>query len=254
VLAKGGLIIWVKSIGDVAAELAKINFPVGTIYFVTHSAPSGGLQFGNDEKVVPADQIAAKLKGLIPAEYAPEHVDFRGCSVGVSPKAMDSIRLALGANTVIAGTCYAVINRSKLIKLHGKEITKDSDVAAADRNLFATLRQRTLQNFHPAERACILNKSEKDFFVAGGRFVSLYFNQEFKGDFIPGKSICYTDLVPQIVDPNQALAASPHCQLIEVEEPKSIGPQPGGQKREYDDPDFFQGPRDILAPRMGPPQ
>ena len=62
-----------------------------------------------------------------------------------------------------------------------------------------------------------MNKSEKDFFAAGGRFVALWFNPTFTGEFIPDKSVCYKDVTAQKVDPAKALSESQDCRLIEVD-------------------------------------
>jgi hypothetical protein len=217
VLGQGGQVIKVKSVDEAAAELAKINFPVGTLYIVTHSAASGALRFGKDEKYTDAADIAAKLKGKLPADNAPNVVDFRGCSVGTSPKAMDQIRAALGAKSVLAGTCYAVIQRNDPpIKIDNKYITKASDVTDKTRATFRDLKQRTYNNFGDAKE-CIVNKADKDFFAAGGKFVALWFNSSFTAEFIPGKSVCYKDVTPQKVDADKATTASQDCRLIQVD-------------------------------------
>jgi hypothetical protein len=217
VLARGGLILRVKSMDEVAAALGAIDFPIGTLYFETHSFPDGGLQFGAAEGIIKPADIAGRLKGVIHGLSAPKHLDFRGCSVGTNPKAMDQIRKAIGAKTVVAGHCFAVNLASEPIKIGGKDITKASDVTAARRPLFERLRKGTVANFGAAQR-CILNRGEKDFFAAGGRFVSLFFNPEPTKTWIQGKSVCYKDLKPLTVDPKEALSKSDSCRLIMVGE------------------------------------
>lgn len=179
--------------------------------------PNGALRFGDNEKYTEAADIAAKLKGVVPADNAPKLVDFRGCSVGGSPKAMEQIRAALGASSVVAGTCFAVIQRTNPpIKIGDNYITKASDVTAENRPLFEKLMKGTFDHFGPAKK-CIINRSEKDFFAAGGRFVALWFNPTLSKEFLPDKSICYKDVTPETVDPNKALSASNQCRLIMVE-------------------------------------
>jgi Domain of unknown function (DUF4157) len=92
VLAHGGRVITVNSVDDAAKALAKIDTPIGTLYFVTHSTSDGALKFGKDEGFTKAADIAAKLKGSVPSDKAPQTVDFRGCSVGNSPQTMEDIR------------------------------------------------------------------------------------------------------------------------------------------------------------------
>ena len=139
VLSPGGKIISVKSVAEAAAELAKIQDPIGTLYFITHSTPSGELKFGKDEGYIKPDDIAAKLTGSVSADRAPNKVDFRGCSVGSNPKAMEQIRTAVGAQSVVAGTCFAVIELTTPIKIGNKEITLASDVTETNRDKFNRL-------------------------------------------------------------------------------------------------------------------
>jgi hypothetical protein len=131
-VAQGGVILQVNSVEEAANALTKIDGPIGTLYFVTHSLEDGALKFGMDEGFIKASEIASKLKGLLPTENAPQTVDFRGCSVGTSPQAMEDIRTALGAQSVVAGNCYAVIDLSKPIKMgernHLQEITNSGQI------------------------------------------------------------------------------------------------------------------------------
>src|SRR5262249_40407270 len=150
--------------------------PVRTLYFITHAAPGGRLLFGFGEKEVSAAVVANKLKDAIAAENAPQHVDFRGCTVGAAPKAMDQIRSSLGAKSAVAGNCFAVIRRSKPIRIDGKAITSESQITDRNRDEFRRLLESTLGKFPRGETDCVLNKSEKGFFAAGGKFISLFYN------------------------------------------------------------------------------
>ena len=226
VLAPGAFVIRVKSMREVVMKLAKVNFPVGTLYIITHSAPTGELQFGTAEGTIKPADIAVKLKGALSTDNAPEVVDFRGCSVGTSPKAMDQIGAALGAKSVIAGDCFAVIDRSKSVSINDKAITRASEVTekAADddrnkkrRDLFVDLLRKNADTFGGAKK-CIVNPGENGYFAAGGHFVALWFNRDDTASWVPGKSICYKDVAPETVDSSKAIAASDHCRLIKVEE------------------------------------
>jgi hypothetical protein len=187
---------------------------------------NGSLKFGEKEGYTEAANIATKLKGAVSVDNAPLKVDFRGCSIGTSPKAMDQIRAALGARSVIGGTCYLVISYTTPIKIgpkgNLKEVTKASDVTDANRQLFEKYKKRTLDTFG-AKTKCILNPTEKGFFDMGGRFVSLFFNRKLNKEWIPKESVCYKDIKHQIVDdPGKSLPESQDCQLIVVQE-KSEG-------------------------------
>jgi hypothetical protein len=219
-LSPTGRIFPVKNLGEAAAVLAKIDFPVGTLYFVAHSAPNGAVQFGSKEGVIEPADIASKLKSQVSADNAPEAVDFRGCSVGTSPKAMNQIRAALGAKSVVAGTCFTIIDRSTPILIGDKDpkqpITRKSDVTDRNRKTFENLREKTAKKFGEKKK-CILNPSEDGFFAAGGQFVLLWFNPDETTDWIPGKSVCYNEIALETVDPDKALSESQHCRLIRVE-------------------------------------
>jgi hypothetical protein len=220
------LIFQVSSIDGALAELKNLRFPIGTLYFVTHSLANGSLKFGEKEGYTEAANIATKLKGAVSVDNAPLKVDFRGCSIGTSPKAMDQIRAALGARSVIGGTCYLVISYTTPIKIgpkgNLKEVTKASDVTDANRHLFEKYKKRTLDTFG-AKTKCILNPTEKGFFDMGGRFVSLFFNRKLNKEWIAKESVCYKDIKHQIVDdPGKSLPESQDCQLIVVQE-KSEG-------------------------------
>ena len=219
VLVRRGAVIEVKSVAEATEALGKTDYPIGTLYFVAHSTVNGDLQFGKAEGFVKPAAIASKLTGLVPADNAPSKVDFRGCSVGTSPKAMEQIRVALGAQSVIAGNCYAVIYHSTPLKIGDKEITKASDVSERNRPLFRKLFKGTAAKLG-AKGKCILDRSERGFFAAGGRFVTLFFNPELKKEWMPDKSICYNEITPQRADPDKAASAVQGCSLIVVEETK----------------------------------
>ena len=149
----------------------------------------------------------------MPADKAPQNVDFRGCSVGTSPKAMNQIRGVLGAKSVLAGNCYAVIQNTTPVKIGGKEITQASDVTEENRPEFEKLRKRTVNKLVPAKK-CILNNSDKGYFAMGGKYVALWFNTSLSAEWKKDESICYNEINPQTVDPNQAPAASKGCRLV----------------------------------------
>ena len=223
VLTRGGQPIQVTSIDDAVKKLKGTNFPIGTLYFIAHSLPDGGLKFGKAEGFTKAADIANKLSGAISTDNAPVKVDFRGCSIGTSPKAMNQIRAALGARSVIGGNCYLVIKyTTPILTDDKKKITKASDVGTLmSHQKFEELKNKTLNKL--SGKKCVLNLSEKGFFAAGGQFVSLWFNPKLSDTWDPKESVCYKNVTSlTVVDPDMALSKSPHCQLIMVQE-KSEG-------------------------------
>jgi hypothetical protein len=217
-LAPGGHIIKVKNVTAAAEALAGINFPIGTLYIVAHSSPDGDLQFGKEEGVIAAADIAGKFKDKVPAANAPEVVDFRGCSVGTSPVAMNNIRTALGANSVVAGDCFSIIDIARpTITINKKVITTKADIKPENHDYFLKLLGEVADGFGP-KKSCILNRSEDAFFANGGVFVVYWFNRSHTAEWIPGESVCYNKLSPETVDPKKAVSENPpHCRLIKVE-------------------------------------
>ena len=136
---------------------------------------------------------------------------------------MNQIRVALGARSVVGGTCFLVIKHTTPIQTEDKKkITKASDVGSImSPQKFDELKKKTLNKL--SGKKCILDLSEKGFFAAKGQFVSLWFNPTASETWDPKDSVCYKDVTPvTIEDPDKALSKSPHCRLIVVEE-KSEG-------------------------------
>ena len=136
---------------------------------------------------------------------------------------MEDIRTALGTQSVVAGNCYAVIALTTPIKMGEKgretDITNAAAIPKKSRPVFQKLYQGTFEKFvagFESRKSCIVTKSEKDFFAAGGRFVALWFNSTFSGDWIKGKSVCYADAVHQTVDPVKPAEAIQDCSVITV--------------------------------------
>jgi hypothetical protein len=215
VLPKNGRVIKVSSIEDLEGKLKKIDFPIGTIYFITHSSQDGSLKFGNKEGFVKPADIITKLSNVFSEANAPETIDFRGCSVGKDPAAMNNLGKAIGAKTVIAGNCYAVLMLSTPIKIGGKKITKSSDVDSLRWEQFQELKQNTFNKLGDKKK-CVLHKSDMSYFAAGGVFVMLWFNSTFSDKWL-SDSLCYNEAITQDVEPDKALASTTNCQLIKVD-------------------------------------
>lgn len=213
---KGAKIIQVNSSDALLTALQGITDPVGTLFFVTHATSTGKLKFGDAEGFVNPSDIAKKLSGTFSASNAPEKLDFRGCSIGTEPAAMNELGLSLGAKSVLAGNCYAVIARTTPIEIGGKKITKSSQVTDANRALFNDLKTRTYNKLGD-KKACVLNLSNKDYLAAGGVFVQLWFNPTFTGDWLPGKSVCYSQAGRRTATATDVIGAAAGCQAIEVQ-------------------------------------
>ena len=139
VLAGGGEVHSVTSLDQAVEVLKAINYPVGTLYFITHSTARGDLQFGINEKMIDVDRIGGKFKGLIPADNAPQTVDFRGCSVGSDPKAMEKIARPSGRNPSSAAPALRSLHtprRSKFRKARPSPNRPTSSGRTIRRRLF----------------------------------------------------------------------------------------------------------------------
>lgn len=212
---KETVVLKVNSVDQLVEELGKVDFRVGTIYVIAHSTAAGGLKFGKAEGFVKSSVLVTKLKGVMKGGNAPEKVEFRGCSVGKEPTAMNNLGSAIGANTVVAGNCYAVLAHSTPIRINGKPVTKAADVSPSSKTLFDELKRKTLDKFGNKKK-CVLNRSDAAFFAAGGEFVLLWFNPAFSEEWKPGISVCYSDATTQEVDPAKALDAAGKCLLVKV--------------------------------------
>lgn len=222
VLAPNGTIRRVESLKQMASVLRDIKHPLRTLFISSHSLPSGDLGFGSAHSTtfeLPS-KVAQELKGTVSAENAPDLVDFRGCTVGTSPKAMDEIKAALGAGAAIGGNCYLVVKRQGPISLGGKQIAKPGDVNAGNRDALKTGLAKLIESFGETKK-CILDTSEEAYFRAGGRMIAQWFSPELTTMWNPRKSVCYKDLKPETVDPATAGDLDPslegHCRLIRVE-------------------------------------
>jgi hypothetical protein len=213
---KGAEIITVTSSDDLVAKLKAITEPVGTLYFITHATSAGSLKFGSAEGFVNPSDIAKKITGTFSADKAPQKLDFRGCNIGKDTSAMNELGLALGAASVLAGNCFAVIARTTPLQIGGKEITRASQVTKDNLELFKDLKTRTYNKLGD-RKACVLNPSNKDYFAAGGVFVQLWFNPTFSGDWLPGQSVCYTQAGVKAAAPGDVIDATAGCQVIEVQ-------------------------------------
>jgi hypothetical protein len=221
-LAPGVAPIRVTSLDEMAGALKKIDFPIRRLFIISHSLPSGDLGFGNaaTEKYELPSKIASKLKGTLKSGNAPDVVDFRGCTIGQDPKAMDEIRAALGAGSAIGGNCYLVTQTNGPIALNGVRITKASQVTEKLQSSFDAGLKKLIDSFGPA-KDCILDTSQSSYFRAGSRMVAVWYSPDLDTKWNDRESVCHSKLKPEKVDPAKSGSLEPglgmHCRLIMVE-------------------------------------
>lgn len=222
-LAPDAVIVRAKTLDQLASNLKKVTEAMRTIYVVSHALPSGDLQFteGDTAKFERPENVATKLKGVIPADRTPESIDFRGCTVGAAPAAMEKLRDAVGAKSAIAGTCYLVTQDNGPVVLgNGTAVTKRSQVTKANRAEFEQGLKMLGDAFGKAKK-CILKPTEDSYFAAGGKWVAQWFNPTLSTEWDVRKSKCYSDLTAEVVDPTKTpkigFDITGHCRLIKVE-------------------------------------
>jgi hypothetical protein len=222
-LAPGGKLIRVKSPEAMARALKRFRAPIKTLFVISHALPSGDLGFesGSSIRYVRPATLAAALKGSVPAARAPQLLDFRGCTIGQDPKAMDQLRAALGAGAAVGGNCYLVTQTMGPIELNGKRITRRNQVKASNRAQFEQGLKMVVAKFGRAKHA-ILDTSSDAYFRAGGQLVAQWFNPTLSTAWDARKSKPYKALTAVTVDPAKAVKGqfdpglAGHCQLIMV--------------------------------------
>jgi hypothetical protein len=223
-LAPGAIILKVTSTAEMTRELGRVQAPFKSLFILSHSLSSGdlGFQDGGTTRYVRPEDVAAALKGTIPADRAPSTVDFRGCSVGTTPGAMDQIRVAAGAQAAIGGNCFMIQQANGPIKLRGKNILKRDDIQKGDEKSFQDGLTMLRKSFGAAE-ACIIDPSEDAYFRAKGKMVALWVNDSFSAAWDDRASRCYSALTREKVPASEAAKksfepmVSADCKLIRVE-------------------------------------
>ena len=229
----------VETAEEMKAVLETIPFPIATLYIFSHSTPDASIKFSGTGYVSASD-LAKTLKGAIPSGFQPNTVDFRGCSVGMDPSAMEEMRQALRAQSVIGSTCF--------IAFMGLPFTVNNVHIKERRQLRNATVKATWDKHirtHPnkmASKACLLSTSTNEYFEAGGYFVSVYANKTLTKDYSPTDSVCFKDLTNETISPKDALTAKPTstgtCKRIRVEEhvpepvPEPTAPAPPAAEKE----------------------
>jgi hypothetical protein len=223
VMAPGAQLIYATSPNEMVTKLKALKQPVKTLFFLGHSNADGDIVFESPGKqdVVPAAKIAEAVKGVITAEA----IDFQGCAVAVSPEEMDKVRTAVKATKARGSTCELVRQVAGPIVAPGKKAITDPksfDLSKPEnRKLFDAGMKKLHEAFGDDRKKCIVNDSEGGYFQAGGRLVAIWANPEsIAGNeaFDKGKSVCYSALKVEKVDPKKhPVIDENQCKLVEVE-------------------------------------
>jgi hypothetical protein len=220
-LAPNATPIHVTSLAQMTAALRGVKQPIGRLFIVAHSLASGDLGFETPKEVkfVRPEQIAKSLSGTLSPANAPEVVDFRGCSVGSDPDAMNTIRAAVGAKSAIGGNCFMVVQENGPVQIDRTNIVNSSQVTGANRKSFESGMRMLIESFGMAKN-CVLDASEKSYFRAGGKLVAAWMSPELDTKWDARKSRCYKDLSPENAEVASGQDFDPglagNCRLIRV--------------------------------------
>jgi hypothetical protein len=222
-IAPNARILRATSLDDLAKQLKTIKAQIGTLFFVAHMNADGDLEFDRPgvQDFKSGEQIASKIKGSVQVE----NLDFRGCNLAQAPGEMEKVRAAVNANKVTGSTCTLVSQIADPIKVNGKPITRPEDLKDdKDRAAFATGFKDLHKLFEGGKKKCILDDSVEGYFKTGGRLMAYWANPESMADdegWDDNKSICFTALKTQKIDPKKPPVIGPNdCQLIEIEAAK----------------------------------
>jgi uncharacterized protein DUF4157 len=205
----------VYSASDIATELKKVGAPIGTLFVVSHSSPSGEVKFessiGTISWVKLADLTAA-MKGALPADKTPQVIDFRGCKLGEASEELGKFRQAVGAREARAVNCWSFDNVVGPITFGGQPIKSESDLDTEDRKknfpkalgmLIDTLKSEDgtsvkncvlgLAAGESAGSATGLAKIRKQYFATGGYLTAEWVSPEYNHTWQEG-SKCRKDL------------------------------------------------------------
>jgi hypothetical protein len=204
--------IRVYSVEDMKAKLQGLGTPIDTLYVLSHSNRTGEVQFTMQNGGVSwakLSEIAAKLKGVLPADKAPVVIDFRGCQLGEAPEELGKVRQAVGASSARATNCWTFDAKTTPLTASGVPITEESQVskenqAEFDKNLKQLINQLTTDDGKAVKNCIIglgvnepadanLTKIKKLYFANKGRLVAQWVSPEYNKNWQDG-SKCVKDL------------------------------------------------------------
>jgi hypothetical protein len=225
-MASGAVVYSASSPEDMAKTLKNVSFPIGTLFVFAHSTPTAQVKFPGSG-YVESSVIAKAVENKIPTAFRPNTVDFRGCSVGMSPEKLEALRTAFGAQSVVGSTCFLAF-MTLPFTVAGVHIKRRSQLDVPKNKV--TFDERFGEHWKRfASKDCILSKSRDDYFAAGGYFVSVFANKTPTLNY-DEDSVCYKDLPTKTLTPKAALASKPAaagpCTLVHVAEPAPTGAEP----------------------------
>ena len=220
----GAQIIEVHSPEAMVEALGKVKSPLRTVFVMAHSRANADIAF-NATDWVSADTLAGALTGAVDPTKAPQALDFRGCSIGMSPTGMEKLRQAMGAGSVVGSSCYMYIFRSHSVQLNGTPITRSSQLKTSRYKRAFDLHFKSLPEQFGKASECIINRTKKGYFQAGGHLVSVFTDKDYKKrppiPYSEETSVCYQDLTTTTVNPKQVaegkLPASSGCRLLKID-------------------------------------
>jgi len=153
--------------------------------------------------------VTKDIKGAVPADKAPQVVDFRGCKLGEATEELGKFREAIGAKSVKAMNCWSFDNVVGPVSIGGSPIRSESDLDSENRATFekglGMLVETLKAENGTSVKNCILGlaagetaaknmaKIRKQYFAAGGYLTAEWVSPEYNHEWQEG-SKCRKDL------------------------------------------------------------
>ena len=206
-------IIRATSSADAATQLKALGQPIGTIFVVSHSTRSGEVKLVSGIGTISWQTLAdfsKGLKGALPADQAPDLVDFRGCKLGDAPGQLEAFRQNISATAAQATNCWSFSNNATpLTDPDGNEIKSEADIPEGmEKQVDKALKQH-INNMKAANgtsvKNCIIglakgekadksfDKLRKIYFQNGGHLSAGWASPDFNENWQKG-SICAKNL------------------------------------------------------------
>ena len=225
--AGDGEVRQVQSVDEMVDALQTVPFKITTLFILAHTLANGDMLFPSDGFITPME-LSSKLQGTIPAGHQPATLDFRGCSIGLDPKSMNSLRTAVGAGSVVGTNCFMNLFRGPSVTVKGKVITRRSQLKTNTEKAVFRREFRTLPGRFGDMAACIVDHTENGYFAAGGHLVVAFTTKTLHEGYDPTRATCLTDLTTTTLTPQQAEAGgasgSQHCKLVRIDAASPLPP------------------------------
>lgn len=117
---------------DAKKQLLALGKPIRTLFVVSHSNRLGEVEVKSGIGTiswVKLSDFSKDLKGALPADKAPELVDFRGCKLGEAPGQMETFRQNISAQKARGTNCWSIVATvTPLTAPDGSAITTESQI------------------------------------------------------------------------------------------------------------------------------